>query len=83
MRPQPQAGREGTARNPQEVAGPSTTADLASGGTSSLTEEQLRYANPAPGHYRVEVHNWAGLPGTRVDLTLTYLNAAGEPGPAA
>ena len=30
--------------------------------------------------YRVEVHNWAGLPGTRVDLTLTYLNTAGEPG---
>ena len=38
---------------------------------------------PDPGHYRIEVHNWAGLPGTRVDLTLTHLNTAGEPGPAA
>jgi hypothetical protein len=56
------------------------SADLASGGTSSLTEESQRLADPAPGHYRVEVHNWAGAPGTRVDLTLTYLNAAGEAG---
>jgi predicted acyl esterase len=55
-------------------------ADLASGGSSSLTEEQLRHADPAPGRYRVEVHNWAGAPGTRVDLTLTFLNAAGEAG---
>jgi predicted acyl esterase len=58
------------------------SADLTSGGSSSLTEESLRYADPAPGRYRVEVHNWAGAPGTRVDLTLTYLNAAGEPGTA-
>ena len=36
-----------------------------------------------PGRYRVEVHNWAGLPATRVDLTMTFLNSAGEPGPAA
>jgi hypothetical protein len=56
------------------------SADLTSGGSSSLTEEQLRFADPAPGRYRVEVHNWAGAPGTRVDLTLTYLNAAGETG---
>jgi predicted acyl esterase len=58
------------------------SADLTSGGSSSLTEEQLRYADPGPGHYRVEVHNWAGAPGTRVDLTLTYLNSAGEAGSA-
>ena len=56
------------------------SADLTSGGSSSLTEESLRYADPAPGRYRIEVHNWAGAPGTRVDLTLSYLNAAGEPG---
>ena len=54
--------------------------DLASGGSSSLTEESLRYASPAPGRSRLEVHNWAGAPGTRVDLTLTFLNSAGEPG---
>jgi hypothetical protein len=56
------------------------TADLTSGGSSSLTEESLRYASPAPGRYRIEVHNWAGAPGTRVDLTLTYLNSVGEAG---
>ncbi|GAA2071549.1 CocE/NonD family hydrolase [Actinomadura alba] len=57
--------------------------DLASGGSSSLTEEQLRLARPTPGRYRVEVHNWAGLPGTRVDLTLTFINSDGVPGGAA
>lgn len=36
------------------------SADVTSGGSSSLTEEQ-----------RLEVHNRAGLPATRVDLTLT------------
>ena len=56
------------------------SADLTSGGSSSLTEESLRYANPAPGRYRLEVHNWAGAPGTAVDLTLTFLNSAGEAG---
>jgi predicted acyl esterase len=61
----------------------SWSGDLSSGVSGSLTEESTRLANPAPGRYRVEVHNWAGLPGTRVDLTLTYLNSAGEPGPSA
>ncbi|MFD2093307.1 CocE/NonD family hydrolase [Blastococcus deserti] len=56
------------------------SADLASGGSSSLTEESLRYATPAPGRYRIEAHNWAGAPGTRVDLTLTFLNSVGETG---
>ena len=55
--------------------------DVASGASGSLTEEQLRMPRPAPGHYRVEVHNWAGPPATRVDLTLTFVNSAGEPGP--
>ena len=49
----------------------------------SLTEEGMTFATPEPGRYRVEVHNWVGLPATRVDLTTTYLNTAGEPGPAA
>jgi predicted acyl esterase len=56
------------------------SADLTSGGSSSLTEESLRFTDPSPGRYRVEVHNWAGAPGTRVDLTLTFLNSAGEAG---
>jgi hypothetical protein len=56
------------------------SADLTSGGSASLTEESLRYASPEPGRYRLEVHNWAGAPATRIDLTLTFLNSAGEPG---
>jgi uncharacterized protein len=58
------------------------SADLSSGASGSLTEETMAYATPAPGRYRIEVNNWAGVPGTRVDLTLTYLNSAGEPGPS-
>jgi len=53
--------------------------DLAEGATGSLSSEQLRMGRPEPGHYRVEVHNWAGAPGTRADLTLKFLNSAGEP----
>ena len=56
------------------------SSDLTSGATGSLTEESMSYGSPEPGRYRVEVHNWAGAPGTRVDLTLTFLNSAGEPG---
>lgn len=55
--------------------------DLASGTSGSLSEEQLRIARPEPGHYRVEVHEWAGPPALRVDLTLEFINSAGEPGP--
>ncbi|GAA5114856.1 CocE/NonD family hydrolase [Haloechinothrix salitolerans] len=57
--------------------------DLASGTSGSLSSEQLRMRRPEPGHYRVEVHNWLGAPATRVDLTLTFLNSAGEPGEGA
>ena len=67
----------------RQQADGSWSSDLASGATGSLTEESFRMAKPEPGHYRIEVHNWAGLPATRVDLTLTFLNSAGEPGPAA
>ncbi|MGH3951816.1 MAG: CocE/NonD family hydrolase, partial [Pseudonocardiaceae bacterium] len=64
----------------RQQADGSWSPDLASGASGSLTEEQFRFARPDPGHYRVEVHNWAGPPATRVDLTLTYLNSAGEQG---
>jgi predicted acyl esterase len=56
------------------------SADLTSGASGSLTEESLRLSDPAPGRYRLEVHNWAGAPATRVDLTLTYINSAGVAG---
>ena len=48
-----------------------------------LTDELLVLERPAPGHYRLEVHNFAGLPATRVDLTFVFVNAAGEPGAGA
>ncbi len=40
-----------------------------------MTTERL-----LPGRYRVEVHNWAGLPGTSVALTIQFENSIGEPG---
>jgi predicted acyl esterase len=33
-----------------------------------------------PGHYRLEVHNWAGPAGNPVAIELTFLNSEGEPG---
>ncbi|MFP5370120.1 MAG: CocE/NonD family hydrolase C-terminal non-catalytic domain-containing protein, partial [Actinomycetes bacterium] len=55
--------------------------DITSGGSSSLTEEHLRMSRPHPGRYRLEAHNWAGPAATRVDLTVTFLNSDGVPGP--
>jgi hypothetical protein len=59
----------------------SWTGDLSSGASGSLTEETMRVENLQPGHYRVEVHNWAGPPLNQVDLKITFFNSAGEPGP--
>jgi predicted acyl esterase len=33
-----------------------------------------------PGHYRLEVHNYAGVPGNQVNVTLTFLNSDGDAG---
>ena len=54
-----------------------------SGETSRLTDELLGFERPAPGRYRLEVHNWAGAPATRVDVTIIFVNSAGEPGEGA
>ncbi|MQA24838.1 MAG: CocE/NonD family hydrolase [Micromonosporaceae bacterium] len=54
---------------------------VAAGTSGSLTSEQLRLTRPTPGRYRLVVHNWAGLPATRVDLTIEFVNSDGEPGP--
>ena len=59
----------------------SWTGDLSSGVSSSLSEETMRVESLQPGHYRVEVHNWAGPPANQVDLKITFFNSAGEPGP--
>jgi predicted acyl esterase len=53
---------------------------IITGGSPSLTEEAFALPQPSPGRYRLEVHNWAGLPATRVDLTIIFLNSAGVPG---
>jgi predicted acyl esterase len=51
------------------------------GGTPELTHEGFVLSQPADGHYRLEVHNWAGLPATRVDVTISFVNSEGFPGP--
>jgi uncharacterized protein len=59
----------------------SWTGDLSSGASGSLSEETMRVESLQPGHYRVEVHNWAGPPANEVALKITFFNSAGEPGP--
>jgi predicted acyl esterase len=51
--------------------------------SSRLTDEFLAFERPPAGRYRLEVHNWAGAPGTRVDVTVIFVNSAGEPGEGA
>jgi hypothetical protein len=41
----------------------------------------MRLANLQPGHYRLEVHSWAGPPSNPVALKIRFFNSAGEPGP--
>jgi predicted acyl esterase len=45
-----------------------------------LDGETIGTGRLAPGHYRLEVHNWAGPPGNQVSVTLTFLNSDGKPG---
>jgi uncharacterized protein len=59
----------------------SWTGDVGTAASGSLTEETMRLENLQPGHYRLEVHNWAGPPATQVGLSITFFNSAGEPGP--
>jgi pimeloyl-ACP methyl ester carboxylesterase len=46
----------------------------------ALDGETIGTNNLTPGHYRLEVHNWAGPAGNPVAIKLTFLNSAGEPG---
>jgi len=46
----------------------------------ALDGEKIGKSPLTPGHYRLEVHNWAGPPGNEVAIELTFLNSAGEPG---
>jgi uncharacterized protein len=46
----------------------------------ALDGETIGADNLTPGHYRLEVHNWAGPPGNPVAIKLTFLNSAGQVG---
>ncbi len=54
--------------------------EVASGTSSALDGETIGAEAPIPGHYRLEVHNWAGPPGNQSAIKLTFLNSASEPG---
>jgi hypothetical protein len=56
----------------------SDAGDGANGG--DLDGESISTSNLTPGHYRLEVHNWAGPAGNPVEIELTFLNSAGQPG---
>ena len=53
----------------------SAAGDGTNGG--DLDGETIGAGRLDPGHYRLEVHNWAGPPGNAVEVTLTFLNSAG------
>jgi predicted acyl esterase len=56
--------------------------DLASGTSSERDSEHLRKKFPPPGHYRLEINNWAGSPANQAGLKLTFFDRDGKPGPA-
>jgi hypothetical protein len=64
----------------RKAADGSWSDDLAAGGSSSLSGEQLSAGRLHPGHYRIEVVNYATPPGTKVDLQGTFYDSAGQPG---
>ncbi len=63
----------------RQLPGGAWSGDLASGTSGSLADEVLSSGRLTAGRYRIEVHNWAGAPGTAT-LELTFFNSAGEPG---
>jgi hypothetical protein len=46
----------------------------------ALDGETIGKNNLTAGHYRLEVHNWAGPAGNQVAIKLTFLNSARQPG---
>jgi uncharacterized protein len=57
-----------------------TWTELTSGTSGSLESEAIGSGRLTPGHYRLDVHNWAGPPGNEVSIELIFLNSAGQPG---
>ena len=64
----------------RQAADGSWSGDLATGGSASTETETLSFGRLAPGRYRIEAHNWAGPPGTAVDLVLTFYDSNGAAG---
>jgi putative CocE/NonD family hydrolase len=58
----------------------SWSGDITVAGSAAIDGETMTTERLLPGRYRVEVHNWAGLPGTSVALTIQFENSVGEPG---
>ena len=54
----------------------------ASGGDNggALDGESIATGRLTPGHYRLEVHNFAGPPANEVAITLTFFDSDGNPG---
>jgi len=58
-----------------------TWSDVGEGANAGdLDGETIGKSPLTPGHYRLEVHNWAGPPGNQIAIELTFLNSAGQPG---
>jgi len=65
----------------QRQADDGTWSDAGEGANGGdLDGETISKAGLTPGHYRLEVHNWAGPAGNPITIELTFLNSAGEPG---
>jgi hypothetical protein len=65
----------------QRRNGDGTWSEFATGTNgSALDGETIGTNDLTPGHYRLEVHNWAGPAGNPVAIELKFLNSAGQPG---
>jgi hypothetical protein len=65
----------------QRQADDGTWSDAGEGANGGdLDGETISKNGLTPGHYRLEVHNWAGPAGNPIAIELTFLNSAGQPG---
>jgi len=65
----------------QRQSADGTWSDAGTGANGGdLDGESIAINDLTPGHYRLEVHNWAGPPGNQIAIELTFLNSAGEAG---
>jgi uncharacterized protein len=65
----------------QRRADDGTWSDAGEGANGGdLDGETISKSGLTPGHYRLEVLNWAGPAGNPIAIELTFLNSAGQPG---